>query len=167
MMISKVRGRFEDFEAKVNLDDQQPNNTTVDVTVDIASINTRDAQRDGHLKSADFFDAASYPNMTFKSNRVEQIDNSHARLYGDLTIKGISKPVTLDVEYVGHAVNPFSGQSSFGFTANGKINRKEWDMTWNQALETGGILVGEEISIHIELELIKEGEAIPAEPVLA
>ncbi|MCB0208895.1 MAG: polyisoprenoid-binding protein [Anaerolineae bacterium] len=160
MMISKVRGRFEDFEVTVNFDESNPTNTSVDATVDIASINTREPQRDGHLKSPDFFNADAYPTMTFKSTKVEKVDNSHAKLIGDLTIQNVTKPVTLDVEYAGKAVNPFTGSETVGFTANGKISRKEWGMTWNQALETGGIMVGDEVTIHLEVELVKESEQV-------
>ncbi len=162
MMISKVRGRFEEFEATVNLDENNPANTTVEVEVQLSSVNTKDAQRDGHLTSPDFFDVATYPIMTFKSIQVKQSDDSHAQLSGDLTIKDVTKAITLDVEYNGQAKNPFSGQISTGFMASGKINRKDWGLTWNQVLETGGILVGEQISLDINLELIKQSEDVPA-----
>lgn len=160
MMISKVRGRFEDFEVSVNFDETNPANTTVEATIDVASINTREPQRDGHLKSPDFFDAATYPAMTFKSTRVEKVDANHAKLTGDFTIQNVTKPITLDVEYTGKAINPFTGGETVGFTANGKISRKEWGMTWNQALETGGIMVGDEVTLHLEVELIKESEPV-------
>jgi len=160
MMISKVRGNFEDFDAVVNFDENNLANTTVDVKVQLASVNTKDNQRDGHLKSPDFFDVETYPTMTFKSTGVEQTGENQAKLVGDLTIKDITQQVSLDVEFVGQAHNPFTGQLTYGFSADGKVNRKDWGMGWNQALETGGILVGEEISIHIQLELVKEVEAV-------
>jgi polyisoprenoid-binding protein YceI len=160
MMISKVRGRFEDFDAVVNFDEHSPANTTVDVNVQLASINTKENQRDGHLKSPDFFDVETYPTMTFKSTQVEQTGENQAKLVGDLTVKDITRQISLDVDFVGQAHNPFTGQLTYGFSASGKINRKNWGMTWNQALETGGILVGEDISINIELELVKEVEAV-------
>ncbi len=161
MMISKVRGQFESFSGTINFDEQNPTNTTVDITVKLNSINTREEQRDNHLRSADFFDVENYPVMTFKSKRVEQISENEGRLVGDLTIRGMTKEVVLDVDYVGQAASPW-GTTSAGFSASGKINRKDWGLTWNQALETGGVLVGEDIKIDIELELVKQAESVPA-----
>ena len=158
MMISKVRGRFEAFSGSVNFDEANPANTTVNIEVDLTSVNTRDEKRDGHLKSPDFFDVEKYPTMTFVITRVEQIDAHNGRLYGSLTIKGISKEIVLDVEYAGTAKSPW-GSVSAGFSARGAVNRKEWGLNWNQALETGGVLVGDKINIEIELELVKQAEA--------
>ena len=159
MMISRVKGTFETFSGTVALDEANPTNTVVNVTIDAASINTRDGQRDGHLKSADFRDAETSPAMTFASTKVEKTDSSHAKLHGNLTIREITRPVVLDVTYVGQAKSPW-GTVSAGFSASTKINRTEWNLVWNQALETGGILVGEEISIEIDLELVKQPEAV-------
>ena len=161
MMISNVRGRFENFSGSVELDEQKPDNTKVNVSIEAASINTRDAQRDGHLRSPDFFNAEQYPAITFNSKRVEQLDSAHARLVGDLTIRDITKEVALDVEYNGMAKAPW-GTTSAGFSAQTKINRKDWDLTWNHTLETGGVLVGDEITLSIELELVKQPEAVAA-----
>jgi polyisoprenoid-binding protein YceI len=161
MMISKVRGSFENFSGTVNFDEENPAKTTVNVEVDLTSINTRDDQRDGHLKSPDFFDVEKYPTMKFVSTRVEQIDENNGRLYGQLTIKDITKEVVLDVEYAGIAKSPW-GTESAGFSASGSLNRKEWGLNWNQALETGGVLVGDKINIEIELELVKQAQAEPA-----
>jgi polyisoprenoid-binding protein YceI len=158
MMISKVRGRFETFSGSVNFDEANPTNSTVNIEVDLASLNTREEQRDGHLKSPDFFDVEKNPTMTFVSSRVEQVDEQNGRLVGNLTIKGISKEIVLDVEYAGTAKSPWGGVSA-GFSASGSINRKEWGLTWNQALETGGVLVGDKINIEIELELVQVAEA--------
>jgi len=157
MMISKVRGSFETFSGSVNFDEVNPTNTTVDISIEAASINTREDQRDGHLRSPDFLNADEYPTLTFKSRKVEQIDEETGKLHGDLTIRGVSKPVVLDVEYAGQAQSPW-GTLSAGFSAKTTINRADWGLTWNQALETGGILVGEKITIEIELELIKQAE---------
>jgi polyisoprenoid-binding protein YceI len=157
MMISKVRGSFESFSGTVNFDEKNPVNSTVDIAVDLASINTRDAQRDGHLKSPDFFDVESHPTMRFVSTRVEQMDANNGRLIGNLTIKGVTHEVALDVEYAGVAKSPW-GTESAGFSATGSLNRKDWGLNWNQALETGGVLVGEKINIEIELELVKVAE---------
>ena len=110
------------------------------------------------LAHGDFLNAAEYPYLTFKSKRVEVLDDSHARLIGDLTIRGVTHEVVLDTEYVGQAKSPW-GTTSAGFNASTKISRKDWDLNWNQALETGGVLVGDEIKINIELELVKQEES--------
>ena len=161
MMISKVRGTFETFSGSVNFDEANPANTTVDISIDAGSINTREEQRDGHLRSPDFLNADEFPTLTFKSTKVEQADEETGKLYGDLTIRGVSKPVVLDVEYAGQAKSPW-GTTSAGFSAKTSINRTDWELNWNQALETGGILVGEKITIEIELELVKQAESVPA-----
>ncbi len=155
MMISKVRGEFTKFSGTVNLDEANPAASTVDLKIEAASIHTRDEQRDGHLRSADFFDAENHPYLTFKSTSVNVTDSNHAKLNGDLTIRGVSNPVTLDVEYQGQSKNPW-GITIAGFEATTKINRKDWGLTWNAVLETGGIAVGDEVSIDIELELTKQ-----------
>ena len=161
MMLSKVRGEFGKFSGTVNLDEKNPANTSVDIQIDINSVNTRDEKRDGHLKSPDFFNAESHPTMTFKSTKVELVDAQHARLTGDLTIRDVTKTVTLTVEHLGMVKNPW-GMTSTGFSASTKISRKEWGLTWNMALETGGVLVGDEIEINIELELVQQPEVQPA-----
>jgi polyisoprenoid-binding protein YceI len=160
MMISTVRGQFQKLTGTVNFDEMTPAHTTVDVQIEAASVNTKEAQRDGHLKSPDFFDVAKYPYLTFKSKRVEARDSHHARLVGDLTIRNVTKDVALDVEYAGQAKSPW-GTTSAGFSAQTKINREDWGLTWNQALETGGVLVGKDITISIEVEIIKQPEAVP------
>ena len=154
MMISTVRGRFERFSGTVEFNENDPTASSVDVQIEAASINTNESQRDNHLRSADFFDAEKFPYLSFKSTRVEKIDENNGRIYGDLTIRDISHPVVLETEYNGQAKSPW-GSTSAGFTANTKINRKDWNLGWNQALETGGMLVGDEIKIHIELEIVK------------
>lgn len=163
MMVSRVRGVFEQWGGVVALDLTNPANTTVDITIDAASINTKDAQRDGHLRSADFLNVEQYPEITFKSTKVELGGDATARLHGDLTIAGVSKPVTLAVEYQGNAKSPW-GTVSHGFSASARINREDWGLTWNAALETGGWLVGKEIQIDIELELV---EVVEPEKVAA
>jgi polyisoprenoid-binding protein YceI len=162
MMISRVRGAFESFDGFVDFDENNPANTTVEVTIDASSINTRDAQRDNHLRSPDFFVVDEYPTLTFKSTRVDPIDSRRGRLVGDLTIRDITREVVFDVEYIGTIKSPWGAESA-GFTAATTINRKHWNLTWNKALESGGVLVGEEIKIDIELELIK----IPAGELVA
>jgi polyisoprenoid-binding protein YceI len=160
MMISTVRGRFEDFEGTFEVNEADPTQSKIAVEIQAASINTKEPQRDGHLKSPDFFDVEKYPTLTFKSKRVEKVDQQHVRLVGDLTIKDVTKEVVLNVEYAGQAKSPW-GTVNAGFTAQTKISRKEWGLTWNVALETGGVLVGDEITISIELEIIKQAETAP------
>lgn len=157
MMISKVRGEFDRFSGTVHLDENAPENTTVEVQIEAASVNTRNTDRDNHLKSPDFFNAAEYPYLTFRSTRVERTGDDTARLHGDLTIRDVTRPAVLDVVYLGQAKSPW-GAISAGFNASTTINRKDWGLTWNVALETGGMLVGEDITIEIELELVKQPE---------
>lgn len=159
MMISKVRGVFENFTGSVALDEENPENTAVEVEIDASSINTREERRDAHLRSADFLDAENYPTLTFRSKTVERLGENAARMTGELTIRGVTRPVVMDVEFNGIAKSPW-GQESAGFTAHTAINRKDWGLTWNQALETGGVLVSDEIEINIELELIKQLESV-------
>jgi len=155
MMISNVRGRFENFTGTVEFDPENPINSSVDVQIEAASINTREQPRDTHLRSADFFDAENYPYLTFKSKKVLVDDENHGRIVGDLTIRGITREVTLDTEFNGTSQSPW-GFSSAGFSASAKINRKDWGLVWNVALETGGVLVSDDIKINIELEIIEE-----------
>lgn len=159
MMISKVRGQFDRFSGRVDLNEDEPALTTVGVEIEAASINTKIDDRDNHLRSPDFLNAEAYPTLTFKSTRVEQTGDNSAKLYGDLTIRDVTREVVLDVTYLGQAKSPW-GTVSAGFNASTRINRKDWGLTWNQALETGGVLVGEEINIDIELELVKEAAAV-------
>ncbi|MBK9051349.1 MAG: YceI family protein [Chloroflexi bacterium] len=165
MMISKVRGRFEEWTGTVNFDETTPINTTVEIEIAAASLNTREEQRDRHLHSGDFFDVENYPVLTFKSKRVEEDDANSGRLIGDLTIRSVTKEVTLDVEYNGIGTSPW-GTTVAGFSATTTINRKDWGLNWNVALEAGGFLVSDKIVIDIELELVKqaqpEGELVAA-----
>ncbi len=161
MMISNVRGRFETFSGTVEFDEANPARSTVDVRIDAASINTRDPRRDGHLKSPDFFDAEKYPYVTFKSKRVEPTSENTGKIYGDLTIRDVTREVVLDVYYAGLAKSPW-GTTSAGFSAETKINRKDYGLNWNQTLETGGVLVGDEIKIAIELEIVKQEAPVAA-----
>ena len=155
MMISKARGRFHNFTGTVNFDEQNPAASSVNVEIDAASIDSRDEKRDGHLKSPDFLDVANYPTISFVSKRIETVDETRGKIYGDLTIRGVTHEVVLDTEYNGQALAPW-GTTSAGFNATAKINRKDWGLNWNVALETGGVLVGEEITIDIELEIVKQ-----------
>ncbi|MCH7322965.1 YceI family protein [Solibacillus sp. MA9] len=152
MMVSKVKGQFDSYTA--NLDVANPadlSDATINFTLDVASINTKSSDRDNHLKSADFFDADAFPSMTFTSTNVEK-DGDDFKVTGDLTIKDVTKPVTFDVEFGGKGTNPW-GVEVYGFEASAKINREDFGLTWNQALETGGVLVGKDIKINVELEV--------------
>jgi polyisoprenoid-binding protein YceI len=157
LMISTVRGRFNAFTGTIDADENNPRAAKVDVQIDASSLVTGEERRDTHLRSPDFLDVAKYPHLTFKSTRVELLDETHGKLYGDLTVRDVTKPVVLDVEHAGQAKTPW-GTLSAGFNAQTKINRKDWDLNWNVALETGGWLVGDTITITIELELVKQVE---------
>ena len=158
MMISTVHGHFDKVEGAVDFNEHDPARSTVDVKIAAASIDTRDEKRDGHLKSPDFFDAEKYPYLVFKSTKAEKTGEATGRLYGNLTIRDVTKPVVLDVEYNGQAKSPW-GTLSAGFTATAKINRKDWGLNWNVALETGGVLVGDAVTINLEVEVVKQAEA--------
>lgn len=161
MMISNVRGRFENFSGTIEFDEKNPSATKIDVQIDAASISTLEEKRDAHLRSEDFLNADAYPNLTFTSKRVEKATEDGFRIIGDLTIRGVTHEVALDVEYHGLAKSPW-GTTSVGFSAHTKINREAWGLTWNAALETGGILVGNDIKINIELELVHQEALVEA-----
>jgi polyisoprenoid-binding protein YceI len=160
MMISNVKGHFEKFQATAQINEEHPEESQVDVKIEAASVNTKMEQRDAHLRSADFLDAEKYPYITFKTTRNEIIDDAHGKMIGDLTIKGVTHPVVLDVEYQGQSKSPW-GTINAGFTAHAKLNRKDWGLNWNAALETGGWLVGDEVKIEIDIEFVKTPVAVP------
>jgi polyisoprenoid-binding protein YceI len=153
LMVSKVRGRFTDYTATITI---APNvlDSTVQAVVQLDSVDTRDEKRDGHLKSADFFHVEDHPTMTFTSTGIRE-HGSDFYLDGDLTIRGTTRPVTFDLEFNGVATAPWGGQSA-GFSAETEINRKDWGLSWNVALETGGVLVGDKIKLTIDAEWVKE-----------
>jgi len=154
MMISNVRGRFERFTGSVEFDEQDTTRSSVAIQIDAASVNTKEPKRDDHLRSADFLDAEQYPHLSFKSKRVEKLDDTRGRIVGDLTIRDVTNEVVLDVEYAGQAKSPW-GTVSAGFSATTKIKRKDWGLVWNGTLESGGVLVGDQVNISIELEAVK------------
>ncbi len=167
MMVSWVRGSFEKFSGTVNLDEANPENATVEVKIDASSITTRQADRDGHLRSPDFLDAENHPYVVFKSKRVQRTGSNTAKLVGDLTIREVTREVTLDVTYEGQAPSPFGPFVTAGFSAETKINRKDWGLGWNAAIETGGVLVGDDIHISVEAELTKSVETSGAQAATA
>jgi polyisoprenoid-binding protein YceI len=149
LMVTKVRGSFSGVSGTVVVADPITG-SSADVTVEMASVETRSADRDAHLKSADFFDVENHPTMTFKSTSF-----NGEELVGDLTIKGITKPVTFDVEFEGVQTDPW-GNTKAGFSATAKVNRKDWDLNWNAAIEGGGVLVSEKIDIVLDVQLAKQ-----------
>ena len=157
MMISTVKGRFTSFGGSIAYDAANPTATAVDISIDAASIDTRQEQRDNHLRSADFFDAAKWPTLRYVSRRVEQVGDGEYRLIGDLTIRDVTREVALDVTAEGSGKNPW-GQQVIGFSAKGKIDRTAFGLTWNQALETGGILVGNSVRIEIDAQAVQQDE---------
>ncbi len=152
MMVSKVKGQFVDYTANVEATDLADLTTaSIAFTFDVASINTNSEDRDNHLKSEDFFDVQKYPTISFQSTNITKDGDDYA-VTGDLTIKDVTKPVTFEVEFGGQGKNPW-GVEVYGFEAQAKINREEFGLTWNAALETGGVLVGKDIKINVELEV--------------
>jgi polyisoprenoid-binding protein YceI len=154
LMITKVRGRFTDFDGKIVIG-ESPEESSVDVTIDAASVNSGDDKRDGHLRSPDFLDVERYPTITFRSTRLEIGSDGEAKVTGDLTVKDVTRPVTLDVEFDGASPDPWGGQR-LGFTASTEIDRENWGLTWNVALETGGMLVGKKIRLEFNVEAVKQ-----------
>lgn len=155
MMFSTVRGHFNVLSGKLHIDEEHPESSWVEAQVDVSSVDTRDEKRDGHLRSPDFFDAASYPTLTFKSTKVERIGGNEYSVLGDLTMHGVTKPVVFKAEYNGQGKNPW-GMTVAGLAAKTKVNRKEWGLNWNAALESGGVLVSEDVNIEIDLEAVQK-----------
>ena len=155
MMFSTVRGHFNVLSGHLHIDEEHPENSWVDAQVDANSVDTRDEKRDGHLRSPDFFDAEHYPILTFKSTKVEKVGGNEYRVLGDLTMHGVTKPVVFKAEYNGQGKNPWGLQVA-GLSAKSKVNRKEWGLNWNAALESGGVLVSEDVNIAIDLEAVQK-----------
>ena len=154
-MVTKVRGGFNEFEGKIHIDGANPEQSTAEASVKVASVDTRNEQRNGHLLSSDFFEQDKYPDMTFKSTGVTAKGDDEFILHGDLTVKGVTKPVEFEVEFQGTAVDPF-GNTRVGFEAKTTVSRKEFGMTFNAPLETGGVLVSDKIQIELEISAIKQ-----------
>lgn len=151
MMFTTVKGRFGGVDGKIELNENDLADSFVNVTIDVNSVDTRDEKRNAHLRSADFFDTEQFPEITFKSTKVESAGDDEFKVTGDLTIHGVTKPVVLDVEQTGRGKNPW-GQEVIGFEATTKINRKDFGLNWNAALESGGVLVSDDVKISIDIE---------------
>ena len=154
LMISNVKGRFGNVTGSVDFDPENPGAFALDVSIPVATIDTRLEQRDAHLRSADFFDAEHYPAMTFRGRSVIGDASGDFKLAGDLTIRGVTRPITLDVTTEGHGNDPW-GNERVGYSAAGKLDRKDFGLTWNQLLETGGVAVGDTVKIAINVEVMR------------
>jgi polyisoprenoid-binding protein YceI len=155
MMIVNVKGRFDELEGVVDL--KEPvEDSTIEVTFKTASISTSDETRDGHLRSPDFFDVETHPAMTFRSTRIERTSDAGGRVFGDLTIRGVTRPVELNVEFNDWTPKDLWGKQRLSFSGSTSINRADWDLTWNKAIETGGVLVGDRIDVVLEVSLVRE-----------
>jgi polyisoprenoid-binding protein YceI len=155
LMITNVKGVFREFDAVIYTTGEDFITSEIDFWLNPASIDTGDEKRDAHLKGEDFFDAENHKQITFTGNTIESVNDQRYELYGDLTVKGITKRIKLDVEFGGVMKDPW-GNEKAGFTINGKINRKDWGLNWNAALEAGGVLVSDTVSISCEVQLIRQ-----------
>ena len=153
LMITTVKGQFKIISGQLHIDEQNPANSWVEAQADVASIDTRDEKRDGHLRSGDFFESEKYPTITFKSTNVERVSGEEFKVTGDLTMHGVTKQVTFDGEYTGQIKDTWGNQRS-GLSVKATINRKDWNLNWNVALESGGVMVSENVKIEIDLSAI-------------
>jgi polyisoprenoid-binding protein YceI len=155
MMIAKVKGSFNEFSASIEADPQDLTSATIEFTVDLNSVDTRSTDRDNHLRSADFFDVEKFPTLTFKATKVEKTDEDEYNVTGDLSLHGVTRQETFKVTYEGSGKDPW-GNTKVGFNAEGKLNRSDYGLTWNAALETGGVLVGDQIKVSLEIQAAQE-----------
>lgn len=156
MMLAKVKGTFGRFQGSITLEGDSLVPVAAEVSIETASIDTGVQDRDNHLRSADFFDAEKFPKLVFKSRKMTPKGGDKYELEGDLTIRDVTRPITLDVTFEGRAKDPW-GNERIGFSATGELDRRDYGLTWNAALETGGVLVGEKVRIHLEVEAIRQG----------
>ena len=152
LMVSKVHGAFTKWIGSVELDEEDPTRSRAEVQIDVASIDTKEAQRDAHLRSPDFFDAEKHPRITFKSTSIERADDGHFHVTGELTIRGVTRSVTLDVEDGGRAKHPMTGDMRAGFSAQTSIKRADFGLTWHAVLEAGGLAVSDKVEIYAEIQ---------------
>lgn len=153
-MVTNVKGKFNDFSGSLHLDGSDPSASTASIDVKMDSIDTGSEDRDGHLKSADFFKIEEFPTMTFRSTKAEALGDEDYRITGDLTVLGTTKPLTIDLEFNGAAKDPF-GNERVGFEGKAEIKRSEWGLTWNAALETGGVLISDKIKLTFDISAIR------------
>ena len=161
LMISNVSGSFKNFNAEVISEGTDFSTAQINLSAEMASIFTNNEQRDAHLRNSDFFEVEKYPELTFKSTKVEKVDSDTYTLHGELTMKGVTKPIKLSVEYNGVAKDPW-GNEKAGFVVTGKINRSDWGVNFNGVLETGGVMLSEEVKINSEIQLVKQAVSIAA-----
>ena len=161
MMVTNVRGEFGKMNGSVLWDGKTFAAAQVEVVIDAASINTREPKRDDHLRSADFFDVAKFPTLTFKSTKIEQAGAGKLRMTGDLTMRGVTKPVVFEVTGPTDVIKDARGTSRVGASASATISRKEFGLTWNRAIETGGVVVGDEVTLTIDVALVSRPPAVP------
>jgi polyisoprenoid-binding protein YceI len=154
-MVTKVRGGFNEFAGSFTVDADDPSASTAELTIEAASIDTRNADRDAHLRSNDFFDMEQHPQLTFVSTAVEQRGETDYRVTGDLSLRGVTRPVTIDLEFTGAAVDPW-GNTRVGFEGRTQVNRKDWGLNWNAALEAGGVLVSEKVTLEFEISATRD-----------
>lgn len=155
MMFTNVSGKFNQFEATIENQDEDFETSKINFSTDVNSVDTSNTDRDNHLKNADFFDADNFPKLTFTSTEIQKVTGGEYKISGDLTIKDVTKNVTFETEYSGFMKDPW-GNTKIGLSLNGKINRKDFGLTWNAALETGGVLVGEDIKLIAEVQFVKQ-----------
>jgi polyisoprenoid-binding protein YceI len=154
-LVTRVRGRFSDFTGSLKYDDAAPENSSVSVTIQAASVDTNEQQRDGHLRSADFFEVEKHPTITFNSKKMIKKGSDSYDVIGDLTIRGVTKEITLPVTHLGAAKDPW-GNQRLGFEAEQTVNRKDFGLMWNAALETGGFLVGDDVKIALQVQAVAQ-----------
>jgi polyisoprenoid-binding protein YceI len=161
LMITNISGSFKTFKAEAKTEEEDFSTAKINVTVDMASISTNNEQRDAHLRTSDFFEVEKHPELKFSSTKIEEADSDTFALYGELTLKGVTKPVKLDVEFSGVTKDPWGGERA-GFILTGKIKRSDWGVNFNNILETGGLALGEEVKINAEIQMVKQLVSVPA-----
>jgi len=154
MMVTTVRGHFKTYSGNFNLDTSDFSKSTFDGDIDVASIDTANADRDNHLRTNDFFDAANHPKIAFKSTKIESLGGNEFKVTGDFTLRGVTKPITLEVEYLGTSKNPY-GKTVAGLSARGSVNRKDFGVVYNAVLETGGIAISDTVKLELDLQAVE------------
>ncbi len=159
MMVTTVRGQFRSYRGKVNLNPKDFTRSTFEGEIDVASIDTGNVDRDNHLRTNDFFDAPNHPTITFKSTRIEAKGDSEYVVHGDITLRGVTRPIALEVDYLGSAKNPY-GKTVAGLSVRGTLNRKDFGVNFNAVLETGGVAIGEKVKLEVDVEVVAAEEPV-------